>query len=129
MVPKEGESVQSIVTTPIDVTFDFRSETPEGGDPDARSPTLRRYHRLLWSKPLPNGVVFDLLDTKPGAYLHHGSHLGQFPMASDAVIPTFHKEPRLAHVVAAIPGELAEFCQISYTMGGMMLFPGNRVDG
>ena len=33
--------------THIDVTFDFRRDTPEGGDPDALSPTLRRYHRLL----------------------------------------------------------------------------------
>ena len=36
----------------IDSTFDFRSDTPPGKDPDARSPTLRRYHQLLWSKPL-----------------------------------------------------------------------------
>jgi uncharacterized protein DUF6994 len=34
----------------IDVTFDFRSDTPRGRDPDARSPTLRSYHQLLWSK-------------------------------------------------------------------------------
>src|SRR5665811_1531204 len=25
-------------------------------DPDALSPTLRRYHKLLWSKPLPSGA-------------------------------------------------------------------------
>jgi integrase len=40
----------------IDTTFDFRSDTPPGLDPDTYSPTLRRYHRLLWSKPLPSGV-------------------------------------------------------------------------
>jgi len=39
----------------IDITFDFRSDTPgyPKKDPDALSPTLRRYHKLLWSKPLP----------------------------------------------------------------------------
>ena len=35
----------------IDIAFDFRSDTPAGKDPDAVSPTLRRYHQHLWSKP------------------------------------------------------------------------------
>lgn len=30
----------------IDITFDFRSDAG-GKDPDAYSPTLRRYHQLL----------------------------------------------------------------------------------
>ena len=47
----------------IDITFDFRSDTPRGKDPDSRSPPLRSYHKLLWSKPLPSGVVFELHDT------------------------------------------------------------------
>src|SRR3954449_9843711 len=54
----------------IDVTFDFRSDTPPGRDPDALSPTLRRYHKLLWSKPLPSGAPFVLDDTTRGVYLH-----------------------------------------------------------
>lgn len=111
----------------MDIRFDFRSDTPAGGDPDTRSPTLRRYHRHLWSKPLPNGGVFDLVDTTPGVYLHHRSRLGDFPMASDAVIPTFSKEARLAHVLRQIPEDLRRFQAIGYTIGGMMLFPGNRV--
>lgn len=45
----------------IDTTFDFRSDTPPGADPDVRSPMLRRYHKLLWSKRLPNGVFFELV--------------------------------------------------------------------
>ena len=44
----------------IDITFDFRSDTPPGKDPDVFSPTLSRYHKLLWSKPLPSGLVFEL---------------------------------------------------------------------
>jgi hypothetical protein len=51
---------------PIDITFDFRSDTPQGKDPDVASPTLRHYHKLLWGKPLPGGVVFQLVDTTPG---------------------------------------------------------------
>ena len=41
----------------IDITFDMRTDA-NGGDPDTTSPTLRRYHKLLWSRPLPNGADF-----------------------------------------------------------------------
>ena len=116
------------VQTKIDPSFDFRSDTPPGGDPDALSPTLRRYHRQLWSKPLPSGDMFELVDTMPRAYLHHRSHLGEFRLSSDSVIPTFRKEKTLAPVFEQLPGELAEFLRISYTIGGMMVFPGNQVD-
>jgi hypothetical protein len=114
---------------PIDVTFDFQSDTPPGKDPDASSPTLRRYHRLLWSKPLPSGVVFHLADTTPRVYLHHRStELGEFWLASDAVVPTFRKQRNIKHILDQIPDELATFWNIGYTIGGMMLFPGNRID-
>src|SRR5512139_2392588 len=83
----------------IDITFDFRSDTPAGKDPDVLSPTLRQYHKLLWSKPLPSGVMFDLVDTTPGIYLHHRSQLGEFWLASDAVIPTFRKQARLSNAL------------------------------
>ena len=49
----------------IDITFDVYSDTPKGKDPDSYSPTLRMYHKLLWSKPLPNGVKFELNDNLP----------------------------------------------------------------
>jgi hypothetical protein len=116
------------VSGPLDIAFDFRSDTPPGKDPDALSPALRQCHKLLWSKPLPSGVMFELVDTTPGAYLHHRSQLGEFRLASDAVIPTFWKEARLSHVFEQIPEELRAFKRIGYTIGGMMLFPGNRVD-
>ena len=54
----------------IDVKFDFTTDTPgfwdnfwedEMGksdvDPDIYSSTLKRYHKMLWSKKLPNGEV------------------------------------------------------------------------
>ncbi len=108
---------------PIDITFDFRSDTPPGRDPDARSRTLRRYHQLLWSKPLPSGARFDL-DVATPPYLHHLSGLGEFWLSSDAVIPSFSREPRLAHIIAQIPEvEREAFQRIGYTIGGMMIFP------
>lgn len=59
----------------IDTTFDFTSDTPHywdnfwqncdglgcgSADPDSKSPTLRMYHKILWSKRLPNGEFLDL---------------------------------------------------------------------
>lgn len=115
---------------PIDIAFDFRSDTPPGKDPDALSPTLRRYHRQLWSKPLPNGVVFDLVTTTPRVYLHHRSEVGEFFMASDSVVPTFTRSTRIAHIIEQIPhADRHRFFHLGYTIGGMMIFPGNMVAG
>lgn len=114
----------------IDITFDFRSDTPPGKDPDALSPTLRRYHKFLWSKPLPNGVVFSLDDTTPCIYLHHRSEVGEFLLSSDGAIPTFTRTLSFSHIINQIPAEDREaFVAISYTIGGMMVFPGNRIGG
>jgi hypothetical protein len=113
----------------IDIAFDFRSDTPgyPKKDPDVCSPTLRRYHKYLWNKPLPSGVMLTLDDTTQH-YLHHRSvELGELFLASDAVIPTFRKERSLGHVIDAIPDEEHEnFLRLGYTIGGMMVFPGQR---
>ena len=115
----------------IDITFDFRSDTPgygsPGVDPDKSSPTLRRYHQFLWSKPLPSGAPFELGVTTPGVYLHHLSRLGEFRLSSDAVIPTLQK--KLKHSVEIPVGVLDEFNRVGYTIGGMMIWPSNRVAG
>ena len=39
------------------IDFDVYSDTPKGKDPDSFSPTLRKYHYILWSKCLPNGKL------------------------------------------------------------------------
>jgi hypothetical protein len=116
------------VRSQIDTTFDFRSDTPPGTDPDAHSPTLRRYHKLLWSKPLPSGVVFELVDTTPQVYLHHQSEMGEFWLSSDAVVPSFTRAYKIAHIIEQVPkDELDLFKTIGYTIGGMMIFPANRI--
>ena len=53
----------------IDITFNFYSDTPSGKDPDSFSPTLRAYHKALWSKELSDGQVFELSDKQKGSYL------------------------------------------------------------
>lgn len=114
----------------IDTSLDVRTDTPVGKDPDSRSPTLRRYHKLLWSKPLPSGAMFDLDDETPGGYLHHRSGLGEFWLSSDSVIPTFGRYLKTQHIIGQLPAdEIEQFRTIGYTIGGMMVFPGNRVHG
>jgi hypothetical protein len=116
-------------TTLIDIKFDFRTDA-KGGDPDKTSPTLRRYHQLLWSKPLPNGRIF-ALDSRSGrGYLNHKSDLGEFVLASDSVLPIFTNRIRYRHIIEKLPPEEVErFRYITYTIGGMMIFPGNKVNG
>jgi hypothetical protein len=114
----------------IDTSLDFRKDTPgyPKTDPDKVSKKLREYHRLLWTKPLPDGRIFTLDTTVPGHYLLHRSELGEFSLASDSAIPTYTRwgfaanRPELAH-------ENEAFMTIAYTIGGMMVFPGNRING
>jgi hypothetical protein len=118
--------------SPIDTTFDFRSDTRTGRDPDTYSETLRRYHQLLWSKPLPNGVVFELEHTRssPPYYLGHRSEVGEFVLSSDAVVPSFTRDTNkdVAAVIRKMPKEeLDAFNTLGYTMGGMMIWPANQV--
>lgn len=113
----------------IDIAFDFRTDAGRG-DPDSHSPTLRHYHRLLWSKPLPNGEFFDLSDTTPRVYLHHRSNLGEFFLTSDSVISTFTRWQSMKLITEQFPAQENEaFLTIAYTIGGMMVFPGNQIQG
>ena len=113
----------------IDTSFDFRTDA-SGKDPDAYSPTLRQYHKLLWSKVLPGGWLFNLDDSARGVYLHHRSELGEFFLCSDSVIATFTRWDSMRHIIVLFTEEENEaFRTIGYTIGGMMVFPGNRIDG
>jgi hypothetical protein len=113
----------------IDTSFDFRTDSA-GKDPDAFSPTLRTYHKCLWSRSLPCGQAFALSDARPGSYLYHSSDLGEFFLSSDSVIPTFTRWGSMRHITGLFPEEENEaFRAIGYTIGGMMIFPANRVDG
>lgn len=113
----------------IDTTFDFRTDSG-GKDPDAHSPTLRCYHQALWSKSLPSGASFDLTVTTPRVYLHHRSRLGEFWLSSDSIIPTFTGHVAMTPITSKLSDEENEaFLAAAYTIGGMMIFPAQKVDG
>jgi len=114
----------------IDITYDFRSDTPAGKDPDSFSPMLRKYHKLLWSKPLPSGKVFLLDDSIKGKYLYHQSELGEFHLSSDTAAHTFSSWTSMSDIISQIDkNEIETFRHLAYTIGGMVIFPSNRVNG
>ena len=118
------------MTPYLDTDFDFRSDTPKEKDPDRYSARLREYHQILWSKPLPCGTKFQLTRSTGHTYLEHRSELGNFSVSSDSVIPAYRKYREVAGFIGAIPeDQKCEFQRLGYTIGGMMIFPSNRIGG
>ena len=104
------------------------SDTPEGKDPDSHSPTLRSYHKILWSKPLPNGIIFSL-DDETRMLLHHDSELGEFFLSSDAVGHTYKNIQSMSHIITKIPSdEIDLFYALCSTIGAYIIYPSKRVD-
>lgn len=115
---------------PIDTGFDFRTDA-RGRDPDTWSPTLCRYHQLLWSKPLPSGIAFNLTPTsKPPFYLLHSSVVGDFVLSSDAFVPAYTRYGVDRSVLDQLPvASHDHFNTIGYTIGGLILWPALKVEG
>ena len=114
--------------TIIDTNFDVYSDTPKGRDPDSYSATLRKYHQILWSKPLPNGVMFDLEDNTP-RLLQHKSELGEFLLSSDSIGHTYSKIKSMSPIVDQIPSEeIKAFFTVCSTVGAYIIFPAKKID-
>jgi hypothetical protein len=112
----------------IDIEFNVFSDTPTGKDPDSYSPTLRSYHKILWSKLLPSGVKFDLDDYTPKV-LHHKSELGEFFLSSDGIGHTYKGVKRMAHILDQVPSDqIDSFFSVCTTIGGFIVFPSERID-
>lgn len=111
----------------IDTTFNVYSDA-NGGDPDSTSPTLRSYHKFLWSKTLPNGELFELTDNKSGTYLYHKSVLGEYFLGSDAITHSYRNHKRKTWLTQQIQNEVKELFDTGSTIGAYTLYPNNRVD-
>ncbi len=112
----------------IDTSFNFYSDA-RGADPDITSPTLRKYHKILWGKPLPNGITFDLSDGKNDAYLYHNSELGEFFLGSDAITHSYGSQKRTNWIVKQIPEQVNELFNAGSTIGGYIIFPNKKING
>lgn len=110
----------------IDVDYFFFDDTPEGKDPDSDSPRLRRYHQLLWSKPLPDGRPFEIHGGRSRSpYLVYESDGTRLVLGSDT-IATRHRK-KLNHLFKQLPDEVNEaFLRRAYTICGFMVFPVSR---
>ena len=116
---------------PIDITLDFKTECPEKGkDPDVYSPSLRQYHKVLWSKPLPDGTIFELdaSGSPVSRYLMHESARGTIRLSSDAITTRMLNRPRVRKLVEELP-EGAVRPHRGYIIGSALVFPANRVQG
>lgn len=111
----------------IDTSFTMYSDA-NGGDPDATSPTLRTYHMLLWSKPLPSGDPFVLLEDKPGHYLFHSSALGEFSLGSDAITHSYKNQIKKRWLTEQVPDQVQELFEIGSTIGAYIIFPNKQID-
>jgi len=112
----------------LDVEFDFSKEA-KGRDPDRYSPTLIKYHKMLWQKPLKDNKLFDLTFSEKNR-LTHSSDLGVFELSSDTIGHTYRKWKRMAHIIKQIPkNDIDSFLKTCRTMGGYIVFPANKIDG
>jgi len=111
----------------IDISFNMYSDA-NGGDPDATSPTLRRYHRYLWTKRLPGGEIFDLRDDRRGAYLFYSSTMGDFSLGSDAITHSYKNQVKKKWLTTQIPDMVQELFDRGSTIGAYIIFPNSQVD-
>lgn len=123
---------------PLDPYFDFQEEanTPdyEYGSPltdkydsDRWSPTLQKYHQLLWSKSLPDGRQALLVPSSQNRLeMHVGS--SSILLSSDRAVPSFLKRKKVmaAHDLAG-EERVAEFHRLADTMGGIIIWPSQKV--
>ena len=115
-------------TLSIDTTFNFYSDSG-GKDPDSHSPTLKKYHKLLWSKALPNGEIFTLTDTESNSYLTYISAQEKISLSSDSISNSYRDKKALSSIVQDLNKEVAEFRNLGSTIGGYILFPSKKIDG
>jgi hypothetical protein len=111
----------------IDISFNVYSDA-NGGDPDYTSPTLRLYHKMLWSKSLPNGKMFELDIKKNGSYLYHNSELGEFNLGSDGITHSYRNHTRKQWLIKNIPNEVNDFFERASTIGSYIIFPNKKID-
>ena len=113
----------------IDITFDFRTDSYSSRnptklrDPDYYSKTLRHYHKLIYSKPLPNGQIMELTED-PYYYLKWND----FCFGSDSIIASFRytyyqwMHDKLKDQLPDYNQYIEDYLHKAYTLGGEIIF-------
>ena len=112
----------------IDISFNFYSDSG-GKDPDSHSPTLKKYHKLLWSKALPNGEIFKLSDTDSSSYLTYKFGREEIALSSDSISNSYRDKKSLSTILKDLTSEVEKFKNIGSTIGGYILFPAKKIEG
>ena len=122
------------------IDFDFTTDTSNywdnywdddpilGGfsnDPDSCSATMKKYQKILWSKTLPNGQIFNLQYGKNSDYLIWK----EFRFGSDSIITSFrYKNYRymikeVSENVNDWHSFIENYVKKAYSVGGEIIFP------
>lgn len=112
----------------IDITYDVRLDS-RGKDPDFASPTLRRFHKVLWSKALPCGDMLELVENIPNHYLLGTTQRAEISLSSDTMCNSYVKRKRMHTIVKPHLDQIEIFRKHLYSIGGFIVFPAKKVDG
>jgi hypothetical protein len=120
----------------FDTSFDYKTDTPSGTDPDPDSDSqlLRWDHELLWSKELPSGVLFaPKVTTRKSEYLiftdvdEKGHCYGSDAITSYYTTWLKERNPKSKALVEAIAGltddQKSVYLNPPYTIGSAMIWP------
>ncbi len=114
--------------TVIDIDFDFQKEA-NYRDSDRYSPTLREYHRLLWSKQLPNGNTFTLTPIANNCLKYLSPQGDEWILSSDRAVASFTKPANMQPLIDKIgKDEVADFKKLTDTIGGIIIWPAKKID-
>jgi len=112
----------------IDITYDVRLDA-NGKDPDFASATLRRFHKVLWSKALPSGEMLELVENIPNHYLLGRTQSAEMPLSSDTMCNSYVKRKRMHPIVQPHLDQIEIFRKYLYSIGGFIVFPAKKVNG
>lgn len=83
----------------------------------------------MWSKPLPNGEIFELSETGPGNYLTYESPQLTLELSSDSITHSYQNREKLKPITDQFVEEVQNFRNLGYTIGGSIIFPSKKIDG
>ncbi len=108
----------------INVSFNFNADTPYGKDPDTYSHSLHSYHRVLWTRKLPNGEKFNLKESIKAPYYLFDEVNSKY--SSDSLVQSFKKKTISFSIKTQQKAN--KIREKGRTIGGYIIFPAYRID-